>query len=168
MIGTYYGQPEQVISPAELAALKDKVAQIPTPATTTPKSEMTGGSVGATSGQFALADHQHPRLTSTTYATLGTDGTATVTFTRTFVNKPGVVLTEVDAAGQQPLSCVVTTFTQSNGLYTGCTIKGFRGQALPAVIALLGALTNFSVFAGPASGAVVSVIAVARSDVPAT
>lgn len=149
------------------AALDAVTAAMPKPATTAPQPEKTGAAVGTQNSRFALEDHQHPRLTSTTYATLAADGTATVTFTRSFVNKPGVVLTEVDATGAQPLTCVVMGFIGTQGAYTGCTVKGFRGQTLPAVIALLGTLTNFNVFAGPASGAVVSVIAVARSDVSA-
>lgn len=170
-------------STADVDALK---AQIPQAANTTPQQEKTGGDVGLADSRYAKADHQHPRLTSTTYATLASDGTATVAFTRTFVNKPGVNMTEVDSVGKQPLVCSVQSWVQDgNALYTGCVIKGQRAQLLPNMPALSGtltlltqvitgvnsviaALTQFNVFAGPASGASVSVIAVARSDVSAS
>lgn len=120
--------------------------------------------------------------TTTTPLTAGTDrsGTATVTFTRAFNNKPGFSITEIDAAGSQPLVCVVTGFV-GTGPYTGCTIKGYRSQALPSqgqlsiaslltgvingVNALAASLTGFNIFGGSASGASVSVVAIARSDV---
>lgn len=177
MSGIGYNPPA---STADVDAVK---AQIPQAANTTPQQEKTGGNVGDVDMRYAKADHQHPRLTSTTYSTLASDGTATVAFTRSFVNKPGVNMTEVDSVGKQPLVCSVQSWTQDiNGLYTGCVIKGQRAQLLPNMPALSGtltlltqvlagvngviaALTQFNVFAGPASGASVSVIAVARSDV---
>jgi len=163
---------------------------IPQPANTAPRAEMTGGSTGSQSDRYALEDHQHPRLTSTTYATLAADGTATVTFTRTFTNKPGLVMTETDASGNQPLVCVVQSWIREtmtptpSGAYIGAVIKGYRSTILPTlsplsplavltavvtgVNAINTALSNLNLFGGSASGASVSVIAVARSDVPAS
>lgn len=160
-------------------------AVLPQPADTTPRSELTGGGVGTQTKKFALEDHQHPRLTSTTYATLDSTGQATVTFSRTFVNKPGINLTETDAtSSSQPLVLRGLTWTRDgNGLYTGVTIQGSRAQMLPtinplsgtitllsgvitAVNTLVAQLTGYNVFGGSAAGASVSVIAVARSDVP--
>ena len=174
---------------ADASALAGKAdaSAIPQPATATPKSEMTGGSVGGVPTRYAREDHQHPRLTSTTYATLGSNGQAVVSFSRTFVNKPGLNLSETDAAaGTQPLVLRGLGWVQdANGLYTGVTIQGSRAQLLPAlsplstlltlvsgvvtgVNGLVTMLTNYNVFGGSAAGATVSVIAVARSDVPAT
>jgi hypothetical protein len=166
------------------AAIAQLAATIPQPANAKPKSEMTGGAVGTQDKRFALEDHQHDRLTSTTYATLAADGRATVTFTRTFMNKPGFSITEIDGANTQPLVCVVESFIQPGGAgtpYTGCVVKGYRSQALPAqpqmnVLAILttvvgginamaASLTGFNVFGGSPSGASVSVVAIARSDV---
>lgn len=131
-----------------------------------------------------MEGHQHPRLTSTTYATLAANGQATVPFSRTFVNKPGLNLTETDAAsGSQPLVLRgLTWVTDANGLYTGVVISGARAQMLPTIAPLSGTLTlvtgvvsavntqmsqltNYNIFGGSAAGATVSVIAVARSDV---
>lgn len=137
--------------------------------------------MGSSDTHYAREDHQHPRLTSTTYATLDNVGQAVVAFTRPFANKPGVVLTETDAnVNDQPLVTRVVGWTRdASGNYIGCTIKGSRAQILPTVVAVSGiltavitgvnalvsALTNFNVFGGMAVGATVSVIAVARSDV---
>lgn len=177
---------------AQLSAISTALAgkadtsAIPQPATSTPRSEMTGGAVGALPTRYAREDHQHPRLTSTTYATLGSTGQAVVAFSRSFLNKPGINLTETDAAaGTQPLVLRGLGWVQdANGLYTGVTIQGSRAQLLPAlsplsgVLTLLGqvitgvntlvtSLTNYNLFGGSAAGATVSVIAVARSDVSA-
>lgn len=177
------GQP-QIDALAATIATKADATAIPLPATATPKSEMTGGNKGSVT-RYALEDHQHPRLTSTTYATLASDGTATLAFSRTFANKPGVVMTEVDAAGKQPLVCSVQSWVQDgDGRYTGCIIRGQRAQMLPTINPLAGtialltgvisgvntlvsALTGYNVFGGGVVGASVSVIAVARSDVSA-
>lgn len=181
----------QIDSLAEQMAGKADASAIPQPATTTPKTEMTGGAVGAQPTRYAREDHQHPRLTSTTYATLASDGTASVSFTRPFTNKPGITMTETDVAGKQPLICSVQSWVRETmtpapaGAYIGCVIKGQRAQVLPTinplsgvltlltavvsgVNAIVGQLTNYNVFGGTVDGAVVSIIAVARSDVPAT
>lgn len=174
----------ETASTVDPTALVDAIRQqIPQPATATPKSETTGGGLGTQSSRFAMEDHQHPRLTSTTYATLDTDGRATVTFTRSFTNKPGFSITEIDTNKTQPLVCVVESFI-GTGPYTGCVIKGFRSQALPAqpqmnLLAILGtvvagvnaiaaSLTGFNVFGGSPANASVSVVAIARSDVAST
>lgn len=168
---------------ADLSSLR---ALIPVPASIPPLSEKTGAALGTQTQQFALADHQHPRLTSTTYATLDASGQATVTFSRTFLNKPGINLTEADATGStQPLVLRGLAWQRDgNGLYTGVTIQGQRAQMLPTInplsgtITLLGSLitgvntvfaqlTNYNIFGGSAAGASVSCIAVARSDVSA-
>lgn len=156
-------------------------AAVPKPATTAPLSERTGASVGEQDTRFAKEDHQHPRLTSTTYATLNAQGQAVVTFSRSFVNKPGLNLTETDATtSTQPLVLRGLGWTtDGQGLYTGVTIQGLRAQMLPTLNpvsgilsgvitgtnALVSALTGYNIFGGSASGANVSVIAVARSDV---
>lgn len=175
----------QIDALAAQVASKADASAMPQPANASPMPEKTGGATGGAQTRYALEDHQHPRLTSTTYATLATDGTATVAFTRTFVSKPGLNMTETDAAGKQPLVCSVQSWVQdANGVYTGCVIKGQRAQMLPTINPLSGVLTlltavvtgvngivslltNYNVFGGTVTGASVSVIAVARSDVSA-
>lgn len=162
-------------------------AAMPKPSTSTPSSEAIGGHAGTNAMKFAQEGHQHPRLTSTTYATLDGAGQATVTFSRTFTNKPGLNLTETDAAtGAQPLVLRGLTWVMDGqGKYAGVVIEGRRAQMLPTINPLSGLLTlvsgvvtgvntivaqltNYNVFGGSAAGATVSVIAVARSDVSAT
>lgn len=178
----------QLASLAQQVASKADASAIPQPATAKPRSEMTGGALGEVPTRYALEDHQHPRLTSTTYVTLGSNQQATATFSRSFVNKPGLNMTEVDAvASSQPLVLRGMAWVQdANGLYIGVTISGSRAQILPTIAPVSSSLiaiattiaavnTNvvtplakFDVFGGNAAGATVSVIAVARSDVPAT
>lgn len=93
-------------TPPASAAVAALAAQIPQAASTTPQPEKTGGDVGAVDTRYAKADHQHPRLTSTTYATLDNSGQALVTFTRTFTNKPGINLTETDATAGAVVSVI--------------------------------------------------------------
>jgi hypothetical protein len=160
---------------------KADAASVPKPANVAPMAEKVGAAIGAATGKFALEDHQHPRLTSTTYATLGSNGQALVAFTRTFTNKPGLDMSETDAtASTQPLVLRGLAWQRdAGGLYTGVTIQGLRAQMLPQLAAVSGiltavitgvnnlvsTLTGFNVFGGSAAGATVSVIAVARSDV---
>ncbi|RZA08841.1 MAG: hypothetical protein EOP02_36235 [Proteobacteria bacterium] len=160
---------------------------MPKPALVTPSAEALGGNPGTDPAKYAQEGHQHPRLTSTTYATLDGSGQATVAFSRSFANKPGLNLTETDAAvGAQPLVIRGVSWVQdATSRYTGVVIQGQRAQMLPTInplsgtIALLSgvitgvnglvsALTNYNVFGGSAVGATVSVIAVARSDVSAS
>jgi hypothetical protein len=185
--GFYRERPDDAPVAALKAQLDAGLATIPQPSSATPMPEKTGGATGAADTRYARADHQHPRLTSTTYGTLGSNGQVSIAFTRTFVNKPGINLTETDAtASSQPLVLRSIGWMQdSNGLYTGVIIQGSRAQLLPALTPLstllslvsgvvtgvnlvVTALTNYNIFGGNAAGAAVSVIAVARSDVAAT
>ncbi len=130
------------------------------PMMNSPLSEATGGSAGASPQMFSMGDHRHPRLTSVTKSTLDGSGLATVTFTRSFANEPGVVLTPIAPGGTQPVMMQVQSWTMNAGLYVGCVVKGYRSRPLPSVIALLSALLNYDMCAGDASGVGVSVIAV--------
>ena len=178
----------QIDALAQQVASKADASSIPQPATTTPRSEMTGGAVGAQPTRYAREDHQHPRLTSTTLATLGSNSQVTVPFTRTFTNKPGINLTEIDATSStQPLVLRAIGWTQdTDGRYTGVTVQGSRAQLLPELSPISSALslltnlvsavntniltplTKYNIFSGSAAGASISVIAIARSDVAAT
>lgn len=124
--------------------------------------------LAAVAGAGALAtrsDHQHPRLTSaTTGHVLDASGEATINFTRTFVGKPAVTYMLDEPADQGPVIIKVKTWlTNGNGDYTGCVVKGYRGQNLPASLTLLSALVSFNVFAGTTTGAAFTFIALQRS-----
>ena len=119
-------------------------------------------------GQMPLAsrgDHVHPRLTSSQASlVLGSNGSLAVTFSRTFATKPAIVLTPVQSAvSTTPVMLEIQSFTQTGGVYTGCVVRGYRGQSLPAVIALLGTLVNFNVFGASAAGVEFTLIAVQSS-----
>lgn len=160
------------------------ISAIPQASTATPATEQIGGAAGTAPMRFSQEGHAHPRLTSTTYVTLGSTGQAFALFSRSFTNKPGLNLTETDAvAGSQPLVLRGLTWQQdANGKYYGVTVEGMRARALPQLSVVSGiltavitgvnsivtALTGYNVFGGSANGAVVSVIAVARSDVAST
>lgn len=152
--------------------LPDLMARIPQPATAAPMSEKTGAAVGNATTKFALEDHQHPRLTSTTYATVASGTTVTVPFTRSFTNKPGIVCTEIEgdtATSSQPAVFKVQSWVQdASNNYTGAVIKVWRAQVLPQNLAtlLLGAV--FNLFSASVVGTQFSCIAVARSDVAST
>ncbi len=143
-----------------------KKSEMPTPATVPPGGETTSAAVGAQANKYALEDHRHPRLTSATIVTLGAGNTATATFTRTFAVEPSIDLTAIAPGGTQPVILQVDSWVQDgNGAYTGCVIRGYRMNTLPATIALLTALISFSVTSGSASGVRVSVIALQNSAV---
>ncbi len=163
---------------------KANASDVPLPASIVPPSEAIGGNMGSSNSRFAREDHQHPRVSSTTYVTLDVSGQATVTFSRAFTNKPGLNLTETDApASSQPLILRGLAWTRdAQNRYTGVVIQGMRAQQIPQLTPVAGlltaiitgvnsvvtTLTGFNVFGGTAIGATVSVIAVGRSDVAST
>lgn len=136
---------------------------------TMPVSEGTGGNAGSML-QATGAGHQHPRLTSTTVHTVSAGSTVNITFTRTFVNKPGVICTEFEgdtAATAQPAIFKVNSWLQdANSAYTGCVIKVWRSQVVPQNLASLLLSAAYSVFSNSVVGTQFSLVAVARSDVP--
>lgn len=128
-----------------------------------PPAEATAANAGS-GGQGSRWDHQHPRLTSVGTGTLNASGEATVSFTRTFDAMPGMTCFLVEAADNPPVMFKVKSWVQDgNGKYTGCVIKGYRGLLLPASLTLVTALASFNVFAGVASGAAFTYIAVQQS-----
>lgn len=126
-------------------------------------------------------DHVHPRLSATASGVLGAAGEATIVFTRTFAVKPCVTVLLIESADAMPVIFKVKSWILTDGLYTGCVIKGYRsallptqtpmsgggGLALAAVVTGLNgvtnALTNFNVFGGNAVGAEYSFLALQPS-----
>lgn len=151
------------------AALDAVTAGIPKPANTAPMSEKTGAAVGSQTQRYALEDHQHPRLTSSTEHVVTTGSTVAITFTRTFVNKPSPVFTEIEgdtsAAAQPAIFKMQSWTTDGNGAYTGGIAKVWRSQTVPQnlITLLLGAV--FNLFTASVVGTKFTCIAVARSDV---
>lgn len=159
----------------------------PQPANTVPMSEKTSAAIGTSQLRYALEDHQHARVTSTTVQAVSSGNTADILFTRAFANEPGIDYQELpptsntttpdaaDTAGTaQPTTCKVISWTKgptttlptaSATDYTGCKVRIWRGQVIPQNLAtlLLGAVYN--VFGASVTGTRFSLIAVARSDV---
>lgn len=152
----------------------------------TPRSEAVAPTAGA--AQVASRDdHRHPRLTSTTQATIATGNTASVMFTRSFVNEPGIDYQELPPtadtttptaadtnANAQPTNSKVVAWMKGPTTllpdaaatdYTGCVVRVWRSQTIPTnlVTLLLGGV--FNLFAASVVGTRFSIIAVARSDV---
>ncbi len=184
---------ETVAGKADSAALaaKANTSDIPLPADSMPKAEATAAAKGTEQKKYALEDHQHPRVTSTTGhpAThiIAATGLATVTFTQAFDAFPGTVFTEVPpptgVMSEQPAqfrvqSWIRETMTPTpSGKYVGCVVRSWRGRTLPVINLLTGllslvginavitALTGFDPFGAPATGTTFTCIAVKRSDV---
>lgn len=176
---------------ASALAAKANTADLPLPADIMPKSEATTAAKGSEQKRYALEDHQHPRLTSTTKATIASGSTVAVAFTRTFVNKPGITCTEeppdTGTMSSNPATFRVESWVREvmtptpSGAYTGCVIKVWRSRPLPTmtpltigalltavvtgVNALITALTNYDIFGASAVGTTFSCIAIQRSDV---
>lgn len=113
----------------------------------------------------ARGNHVHQRLSSTTVQVLGANGDATITFTRSFATMPGVICTAYKATDNLPVTFEVKSWVQDgSNNYTGCIIHGSKAQTLPAVIALVGTLINYNVFAGSATGTQFSCVALQASN----
>ena len=123
---------------------------------TTPSTE---GTV-ATAGSRPLAsreDHKHPRISSAGSGVLNASGEATITFTRQFTTAPAVFMTAIEATGEPIIFKVKSWLGPAgaayvSGDYYGCVVKAHRLNALPASIALLTVLINFSVSSGSTTG----------------
>lgn len=127
-------------------------------------------------------DHRHPRLTSATVATLSASGEATVTFTRVFATQPCMDLTYVEETDNPPVILKVKSWVRDgSNNYTGCVVKGYRGQVLPTlapmsgvltlltqvisgVNTLVSTLTGFNSFGGSAANIPITVIALQQSS----
>lgn len=165
---------------------KANTDDIPIPATDIPAPEATGGNAGDDAHRFAMKGHQHPRLTSTTIGSLGTNGlSAAMMFSRTFAAEPGTVLTPIRPGGTQPVSLEINAWIMANGqtyaagqtipanagAYVGCIVKGYRGASttLAAVTVLGVSVAVGSQTINPNSGSVngvrFSCVVVQRSDV---
>lgn len=151
----------RVILPNPVAVAKALLAD------TAPAAEVTTAQAGMMD-KGSRGDHKHPRLTSAGRVTLGADGTAAVTYTRSFTASPSIVLTAINPTGRA-VQLEIVSDTKTGALFTGCVVKGYRSQLLPSLggIVLIGplltALGNFDVLGGSASGVEVSVIALEKS-----
>lgn len=86
-------------------------------------------------------------------ATLGGDGTASITFDTPVTGMPSILLTPWVSAGTSPVMVNPTSFVEAGGVTTGVIIQGARLRPLPDPILLLSDLEGFEAweFAG-ASG----------------
>lgn len=157
---------------ASTTALTMVAQAIPSFSSDTPRAETPAGAVG-NMGKVPHADHQHPRLTSSTAGTTGADGTATLAFTRSFATLPGVVLTAIENNTSAGPSLKVMKWKTKNAQgqlvdrstaqgstesYDGCVVYAWRGRALPtqqpiSVVSLLtGVITGLNNLIGALSG----------------
>ena len=87
--------PPGIVPPASVSTLQNQIdairAQLPTPATTAPLAETTGGSAGTMSQVYALANHRHPRITDTQIVTTAIGGSFSVSYPAGFFSAPPTV-----------------------------------------------------------------------------
>lgn len=159
--------------------LRSLINAMPKPASTAPLSEKTASAIGSQTTRYALEDHQHPRLTSTTVGVVVTGNTASLDFTRTFAAEPGTVYSELpptattttpvanDTAATAQPTChkVIAWKMNAQNQYTGCVIRVFKGQVAPTNLVTLLLSGVFNLFGATVVGTRFSLIAVARSDV---
>jgi len=134
-----------------------------------PSAEVTTAQAGMMD-KGSRGDHKHPRLTSVTWGVLNASNEATITFTRTFADKPGLDCMYEELADNPPISFKIKSWIQDGGgNYTAVVLKAYRGQLLPSLsgILLIGplitALSGFNIFGGSATGISFSCIAVQKS-----
>lgn len=143
---------------ASTTALTMVAQTIPQFSSATPKSETMAGAAGG-EGKVPHADHQHPRLTSSTSGQTLANGTASVTFTRSFATLPGVVLMAIENTNSAGPSMKVmkwltknaqgqlvdrSTNANSTESFDGAVVYAWRGRALPTqqTISLVTLLTG--------------------------
>lgn len=147
---------------------------VPTPSAVVPSSEKTGGAVGSDVTQFARADHQHPRMTSSTPVLLNASGEGVATFTRPFPTAPIPSFAQIPATDGATVSgppCVfrVKSWIKTGADFTGANIEGFMlspptGLAAVTVLGISVAVGGQTyVTFGPAASVNVSVIMLPNS-----
>jgi len=154
----------------------------------TPLSEATGGNPGAM-GLVPHADHQHPRLTSTTTQSSTANGLTTVMFTRFFNKEPGSTCTVIEVAVNGPATFTVRKWLRADGAdwaptddqtveanqIKGCVFYAYRHRSLPTLnlsgilligplLTALGVINNFAPYAPLEAGVKFSAIIVASSQ----
>lgn len=146
----------------------------PSPANFVPFAEKTGGAVGSDPNQFARADHQHPRMASSTPVLLNASGAGVATFSRSFPTAPIPSFAEIPATDGATLTgppCVfrVKSWIKTGADFTGANIEGFmlsppQGLAAVTVLGVSVAVGSQTVTTfGPAANANVSVIMLPNS-----
>jgi hypothetical protein len=129
-------------------------AKIPVPATAVPPTEMVGGTAG-TAGTYRPGDAAAPRITRAgTSATTNTIGEWAITFKDALAQVPVVIPMPVNTT-TQPIVCNVATRST-----TGATGRCWLARSLPAVLTLVTNLISYDVFASPASGITVQILAI--------
>jgi hypothetical protein len=105
---------------------------IPPFATSMPKADSLVPTPGSTDA-LVRPDHQHPRPSSTSKGTLGSNGQASVVFTQVFDVEPAISIISIDARTQGTAipDFDFTFTTDANGKYIGGTVYGRRARKLP-------------------------------------
>lgn len=140
----------------DLAMIKPAVANLQT---------SVSGQATSVSGLSASVAALQVLSYSTTTHSIGSAGTASVTFTRSFDAAPAIAFGRIessDLAGVVEFS-IKSWIQDGNGKYTGAVVRARRQQLLPATITLLSSLQNFDVFGGSAVGVNFTCMAVQRT-----
>jgi hypothetical protein len=113
-----------------------KKTEVPTVGSSIPPAETATGMADPTGNVAAPQTHSHPRLSEvfTGLTTNATTGTYTISFAKTYATKPGVAIVSV---GANAAVFWDVSYIKTGTNYTGLTITGRKGQALPVLTALL-------------------------------
>jgi hypothetical protein len=104
------------------ATLATMQASIPVPASSVPPTEQVTPTVG-TPGTYRPYDAVQPRITRAGSCTLITGGTCTVTWATPFSVAPNVVLSPINTAGAQPMSCNPTSAPTTTSVAIKCWLE---------------------------------------------
>lgn len=103
-----------------------KKSEMPTPATSAPKSEASSSAIGGQTSKYALEDHRHPRITWSRNIMLDAKGVGVADFSsKPFPTKPVPSFSKVSGAAG-PCSFEVTSWIMNGSDYVGANIKGYR------------------------------------------
>lgn len=133
-----------------LQALVSSPAPMPQPSNILPSTEITAGAIGTDQSMYALANHQHPRITRSAIVTTDAGGNWSVTWSAALPAAPITLPLPING-GSNPALCNVTTSTT-----TGAT--GRCWMSAPVTVSILGFSVN--VFGGSASGMSVQVLGI--------
>lgn len=140
------------VSQADLSAVQ---ALIPTPAATIPNAEVVGGAAG-TAGTYRPGNATQPRITRAANCTLDTNGACSITWATALSASPMIVITPVNTAAAQPMSCNTTALPTA----TAVSIKCWIVQNTLLSLAIVTAGINIVPAVTAPSGTVVQITAI--------
>lgn len=127
----------------------------PAPASAPPPSEILAGAVGSDTGQYALANHQHPRITRATTAATISGGSFSGTWSSAFASPPTIILTPI-ASGSAAVTCELTAVPTTTAFAGRC----WTSQSTLLNLTILGSGLTLNPNAASAAGISVQVIGI--------